>query len=328
MVDKKSFFERKTPTQIKEGKEAVLLEGRVVSVLQELQPHQYAVIPEQLFDPRFGDPAKYFKHGETYRLSNRPFGKTPRALLREAVHDPQVSFNKYMSGYSFVPRHGPDRVPRRVPFIELLEAARILAYGKVFPDAAVRVEGEYINAKKARTEGGSFLVSTPSRTQKHSRYRFTVKSIPLAFSEPEVYLIPYSFNTQDLGVESKVFRELRFTRAESQESSQVNYIQAHEIAAAYVVAEEQRKKRNNIPLRFLVFPAVSQQAVDLYVALLERTLLQVQEKEIVRQNNLTQAHIEAIMWRLVHHQGYAAGFDDKALSDGRLGTYNWNYVPA
>ena len=40
MKEKKLFFERPTPAQIKEGKEPVLLESKIVAALQELQPHR------------------------------------------------------------------------------------------------------------------------------------------------------------------------------------------------------------------------------------------------------------------------------------------------
>ena len=324
MKEKKLFFERPTPAQIKEGKEPVLLENKIVAALQELQPQQYAVIPEKLFDTNLNDFAKFWKHGETFQLGNyRPFGKSPRDLFQEAVTNPQTSFNTYMGGYSFRPRLGLDKVPRRVPFVELLEAARILAYGNIYPDAAVTIHGEYIHAARTATEGGSFIVSTPSRTRKHDRYRFKISGIPVQFSKPFVYLIPYSFTSKELGVESKIFRELRFNKAESSESSQTYYVQAHEIAAAYTIAETQSKKGNTVPLRFLVFPTVSQSAVDLYTALLNRTLLQVQEDGKIHHKHLSQAHMEAVMWRLVRRQGYVKGFDDSALQEGRVYNYNW-----
>src|SRR3989344_6023929 len=246
MDDPKSFFASPTTAEIKKDKEAVLLEDRISS-LQSLAAHQYAVISEKSFTPRFGfsDPAKFLKHGETFHLrNNRPFGKTPRSLIKEAVTDPQISFNTFMSGYSFKPCFGPDKVTRRVPFVELLEAARILAYGVAHPEADVKVEGVYTIAKKARMEGGSFLVSTSSRTKRHDRYRFMVNSVPMNYSEPFVYLVPYNFSSSDLGVESKAFRGLRFTKAESPEPSKVNYIQAHEIAAAYAIAEKQYGEGN------------------------------------------------------------------------------------
>ncbi len=325
MIDKKAFFERRTPAEIKEGKEPVLLEKRIVAALQRLQPNQYAVISEKAFDARFGDPAKFMKHGETLALrASSIFGKTPGALFKEAITHPQELLNPYQCGYSFKPLTGPDRVPRRVPFVELLEAARILAYGKEFPGADVKVEGEYTGAARVRTEGGSFVVSTPSRSRKHDRYRFIISSIPMHYAEPFVYLIPYSFASKELGAESKAFRELRFASADSAESSPMYYAQAHEIAAAYAVAEVKLEKKNPIPHRFLVFPTVSQQAVDLYMKLMNKTLLQVQEGEITRQKHLTQAHMEAIMWNLVQRQGYSAGFDDTALPEGRARTYQWN----
>ena len=320
---KKNFFERPSPAEIKEDQEPVVLEDKIIAALQELRPHQYAVIPGEKFDAHF-NPAKFLKHGETFDLGNRPFGKSPRTLFRDAVSDPQTSFNTYMSGYSFKPLMGPDKVPRRVPFVELLEAARILAYGTVYPEAAVKIEGEYTHAKKVGKEGGSFLISSPSRTKKHGRYRFTISSIPLRFTKPFVYLIPYSFSTQDLGVESKAFRELRYTSQDSIESSRIHYVQAHEIAAVYAIAEAQLKEKNPIPLRFLVFPIASQQAVDLYTKLLNRTLLKVEEGGKARLKHLSQAHIEAMMWRLVRRKGYESAFDDKALLEGRVRNYNWN----
>ena len=323
MDDKKRFFGRPSPAEIKEDKEPVILEDKIVVALQELQPHQYAVIPGEKFGAHF-NPAKFLKHGETFDLGNRPFGKSPCTLFRDTVSDPQTSFNTYMGGYSFKPLIGPDKVPRRVPFVELLEAARILAYGTVYPDAAVKIEGEYTDVRKVEKEGGSFLISSPSRTQKHGRYRFTISSIPMRFTKPFVYLIPYSFGTQDLGVESKAFRELRYTSHDSIESSRINYVQAHEIAAAYAIAESQLKEKNSIPSQFLVFPIASQQAVDLYTKLLNRTLLQVEEEGKVRFKHLGQAHIEAMMWRLVRRKGYGSAFDDQALLEGRMRNYNWN----
>ncbi|MEK6809866.1 MAG: hypothetical protein AABY40_04270 [Nanoarchaeota archaeon] len=330
MDDPKSFFARPTPAEIRKDKEPFLLEDKIYS-LKGLAANQYAVISEKAFTARFGfgDAAKFLKHGETFHLrNNRPVGKTPKSLIKEAVIDPQISFNTFMSGYSFKPCFGPDKIPRRVPFVELLEAARILAYGVAHPEADVKVEGMYAIANKARIEGGSFLVSTSSRTKRHDRYRFMVNSVPMHYSEPFVYLVPYNFSTSDLGVESKAFRELRFTKAESPEPSKVNYIQAHEIAAAYAIAEKQSQEGNPLPLRFLVFPIVSQSAVDLYTTLLNRTLLQVEDEGKVKLKHLTQAHIEAMMWRQVRGQGYAAGFDDTALLEGRVREYNWNHVQA
>ncbi len=325
MKGKKAFFARPTVAQIKEGKEPLLLEGKIVEALQELPQDRYAIIAEKTYGPDF-NPAKFLKHGETYKVGDRPFGKTPLTLLREVLSNPQLSFNKYMSGYSFVPRVGPDRTPRRVPFVELLEAARIVAYGKEHPEAAVKVEGEYFNAKRVGNEGGSFLVSTPSRTAKHDRYRFIVTSIPTYFVKPFVYLVPYSFASQDIGVESKAFRELRFAREDNPESNRMNYIQAHEIAAAYAIAEKLAKRGNSVPLRFLPFPAVSSQAVDFYITLLNRTLLQVEEEGKVQLKHLNQAHLEPILWRLVRRKGYSAGFDDGALREDRIRNYNWKHV--
>ncbi len=325
MDDKKAFFARKTPAQIKEGKEPVILEQRkVVSALQNLSPDRYAIIPENIFDADF-DPQKFFKHGETIWLPNRsPFWKTPVALLREAIEHPQTRLVPYLSGFSFKPLSRVDKKIRRVPLVELLEAARILAYGKEYPGADVTVDHEYATSLRVSQEGGSFIVSTPSRTKKHPRYRFKISSIPVDARDNFVHTIPYGFVSRELGVESKAFRELRFTFRGSYESSQFNYIQAHEIAAAYAIAETELKKDNDASARFLLFPIVSQQAVDLYQKLLNRTILQVTEKDKSQEKHLTQAHMEAILWSFVRRQGYEAGFDDTALLEGRVRNYNWN----
>ena len=327
MDEKKAFFARPTAAEIKKGKEPVLLERKVVIAgLEALLPHQNAVIPEELFTgrPSF-HPETFLKKGETYVLdTGRSYGKSPRTLFRDAVTTPQTSFNTFMSGYSFRPRLGPDRVVRRVPLVELLEAARIIAYGKAHPEAAVRIEGDYTHAQRVYQEGGAFLVSTPSRTEKADRYGFTVRSIPMKYSESFVYFIPYGFDSQDLGAKSRVFRELRYNRTDDPEPSRIHYVQAHAIAANYAVVESELAKDNEIPLRFLVFPTVSQQAVDMYATLMNRSVLQFEEEGKIKHKTLLQSHIEAIFWGLVRRKGYEAAFDDKALLEGRVRNYNWN----
>ena len=246
-------------------------------------------------------------------------GKTPRDLLLETIAQRKIF--PYLSGYSFRPLAGPDRIPRRVPFIELLEAARIMAYGTV-SGADVGIEGKFKDAVKARTEGGAFSVSTPSQRRKHSRHLIEIQGIPFYFVKPEVFIIPYSFRS-DLAVESKAYRKLRYTKGDSPEPSQIEYIQAHEIAAAYAVAEFYHERGNSTPARFSVFPAVSQRAVDLYMRLKNKTLLEVEKNE---QKFLTQDHMEAVMWGLVQRFNYEAAFDDQALLEGKLRKYNWNKI--
>ena len=181
MDEKKQFFARPTPAEIREGKEPLLLERRIIAGLEGLQPHQYAVIPETVFYPRFWT-AKFLKHGETLTLSRSSlFGKRPLDLFREALTNPQLKINPYLCGYSFRPLQGQDRVTRRVPLVELLEAARILAYGPTLPGADIKVEGTYDNARRVRAEGGSYLVSTPSRREHHARHRFKIQSIQVYF---------------------------------------------------------------------------------------------------------------------------------------------------
>jgi hypothetical protein len=211
-MTKKSFFRRPSVGEIKDGKEPVLLESRIIPNLDKLTENQYAVIKEGVFKfSSHEDEKKFLKHGTSIpipKCSQRDLmriKKKPQQRFRETVEE-KIGYLKYVSGFSFYPVMGNDMLMRKVLLVELLEAARIMAYGKVRPSADVTSEYDYIDANIVGREGGTFIVSTPSRRKKQPRYRFKVSSVPIE-NNVFAYVNPYGFSTQKLGVESKAMRE-------------------------------------------------------------------------------------------------------------------------
>jgi len=322
-MEKKSFFRRPSASEIRDDREPVLLERRIIDGVRDLKEHQYAVITEKVFDfSRWGSGKKFIKHGQGIPIPRRSqrdliaAGKRPFERFKESVED-KIKHLGYVSGFSFYPVMGNDKLMRKVLFVELLEAARLMAYGRAYHEADIRVEHNYTDAQRVAREGGAFIVSTPSRRKKQPRYEFKVSNIPVE-DNVFAYANAYSFSSQNLGVKSKAMRELRFKFMDDWESSSYRYIQSHEIAGLYAAAEE-----NPVTAEFMVLPVVSQKAVELYKVLKDRTLVQVRDdKDKLAVKHLGHAHIEPLMWNMVRREGFDAGFNENGLSEVR--GYRWN----
>ena len=331
MSDKKTFFERPTEAQIRNSGEEVALETDLISRLENLVAGEYALITEGTINLRqFGGGRKFLKHGphtpiRRFRSIDEAIqeGKTPTELLKHAIENPSIR-TRYRSGFTFKPVFTTDKMIRRVRLFEVLEAARIMAYGKEQPSAVIRVEGNYQSSTRVSIDGASFLVSTPSRRKRHRRHAFTLSGIPVIGNSRHVYVTPYNFASRDVAVESKTFDELRFTYQDSREGSKYYPVQAHEIAGNYAIAEAEHNNGNDTPGKFIVFPVPTQRLVNLYRTLNERTILQKRDKSgKLYTKLLNQEDIEVVLWGLSLTQGFDAAFDQNALVDGRLREYSW-----
>jgi AraC-like DNA-binding protein len=328
---KKKFFERSSEAQIRKDKERVVVEMDLIARLEGLKNEEYAEIGLDVFRfNTFGGFKRFMKNGPavnfgTFRSIDEAvkLGKTPMQRLNDAFNNPVVR-TKYRNGYTFKPVIGDDKLTRVVHLFEVMEAARLMAYGKAMPVADIAIKKAYTSASAVNREGGKYLVSTPSRRKKRRRHNFTIGGIPLSRSEPYVFVSPYSFTSENVAVESKTMRELKFAWEEEVETGDFHYVQAHEIAAAYAVAEEEMGVGNSTPFEFLVFPVPSQRAVDLYLAASNQTVIQTRGTDNkLSTRRLRQEELEVLLWGLGFKLGLGKLFDQRSLIEGRLRDYRW-----
>ena len=265
---KKTFFRRPTEAQIRNGHEQVLLERNLIATLERLGEEEYAEVPFGLINlESFGGPKTFMKSGphvplHRFRSIDHAVyvAATPTQLLFSAVRNPKI-MTKYRSGYTFRPVMGDDKRFRKVFLFEVMEAARLMAYGKAIPMADLVVDKNYTDTSAVSKEGGKYLVTTPSRRKKHRRHAFTVSGIPVVEQSKFIFASPFSFSTEDVGIESKTFRDLRYEWEEGRESGIYHYVQAHEIAATYAIAESELEQDNSAPYNFIVFPVPTQRLI-------------------------------------------------------------------
>ena len=328
---KKAYFKEATVAQIKKDKEEVRAERDLVDRIEALGAEQFLVVPADVFQfQHWGGEKKFKKHGP--EVKPRRFRSidecvrlrlSPRQRLKDAFDNVRKGYQK---GYSFNPLDGNDKRKRVVPLVEVLEGARLFTYAHNFP-TSIDVEADYTDAARVARDGGSFLVSVPSRRKKVRRYKLMLKGVPVTGHTPYRVVTPYRFRSQSLDENqehccgAKMFSEFRFTGRHAQEGSDVYRVCAHEVAAMYEVAYRMAKhEKNEVPLRQMIFPLPTKRIAEFYSKLRSQVLLESEDGSLRR---LNKAHMEVFLWNLVASTNYDATFNPNFQRDGYLENYTW-----
>lgn len=329
MNEKKSFFkERESPE---------ITDMRLISVdsptglirrLQDLNPKDEALqIGFQIIPPQFfyagatGAEAsrKAYKHG-TYQPLSHP--KTQQDALasrrnplsyrvRDLAFLSNISEEKInLLGYAFRPVQGTDRRQRRVPFVWLLEGARLYAYAENMTKG-IEVK-PYGDSVRVSTEGASITVNVPSRTAKKQRYTTRINSFPLVDNAEKRAIVWGMSSTFEEGREPlhSTFN-IRYRFMEDSQGSNVFTFYPHDITSVWSAIKYFSRRSNRVPWDMDPFAKPSQKEVDIYlrmcnnIVIVDPTLkskdkrrkLHVAEKSILLARSIgVLGHDETIFW--------------------------------
>ncbi len=291
---KKAFFDERTPAQIKAFrlKPANMQRGLVDRILS-LNPATEAVeVMSQIIPGRFQSGGlrpqeiarKAYKHGQYV-------GLTCADSLDGALHEDRLpneireeTFDTFLDGkreesielmgYSFRPVQGRDRRKRVVPFVWVMEGARLAAYA--LSQTAEGLDAKpYVDARRVETEGGNIVVSVPSREDKKPRYDVRVSSVPV-FDNQNKHAISLGFNTTyaEGRVPEHSLWSFGYKGAEDAEQSQQIILYPHDFAAMLGVARHfMIEEQNSVPWDMSVFAKPSREAANFYRLLCNNVLV-------------------------------------------------------
>jgi hypothetical protein len=323
---KKAFFYENRKSQIKQ-KERADIDGFIqeegIRVIADLQPGEYAVIPEIV--PRgYSSARQFMKHGPEVKPKRMTSIREAISMAKTPVQLREEAFNSLNSqdycGYTFMPL-GRDERKRKVSLIECLEGARIFAYANQsgFP---IKVKA-YSDAKRVRKDGAEVIVDVPSRTKKQGRMQYKLNSVPMVDS-PEKYAISLNIGS-DHSCPSKRFN-IRYKYSDDKESSGIVNLCAHEIAGYLeLIQKTWEEDKNMVPLQMCQFAIPTQETVDYYLRLENNVLVEdprLKSKDKLRKPN--RAEKEIALWGLVQGLGHDRTFFSTKSRDGSVGDYNWD----
>lgn len=341
---KKKFFKSRTESQIRrlDISEAHMQFGLVERIL-DLKDDQSLVIRPQLIPGKFyrGDKTsyeaarKFAKHGHFIDL---PQEKTIRASLEEIRLPHEIrkeAFANHLEGrreiyteslgYSFRPIQGPDKLERVIPFVSILDGARLFAYALQKTRKGIEVK-PFDDVQRIEVEGARVTTTGPSATQRQPRYNIRFDSVPVE-DNPRKHAISLSLNSQSNGVMSpQKFWSFGFKYRESQEHSRVQLLDAHDVAAMLGVTRHYMLDLENpTPWNMNVFAKPSQLAVDFYKKLENNVIIadrNARGKQITRK--LYSPEKSLLLARLVGLVGHDESMFWKPGRDPKLHEYDWD----
>jgi hypothetical protein len=336
---RKSFFKERTKAEIKASVNAeVDLAYGLVQRIETLEGPESLIVNCSLIPNLFlrnaSDVAsaarKYYKHG-TYLSLPQP--RTRQAAytcknipleLRNIAFDKLSQIpeeNNFFLGYVFSPVQGNDLRKRVVPFVWLLEGARLYSYAQNF-SGGITVK-PYADAGRVKVEGADIVCDVPSREKKMSRYDVRLKHVPVEGST-ERRAVTWSL-CSDFGgnVPAHKLYNIRYTWPDERKTSDVFTFYPQDIAA-YLAVIEYYLPANLTPLEMTPLALPSRMAADFYVKLCNNVLIRDQtlcSEDKLRKPGFVEKSI--LISRLIgQKKSYEVMYADGAR-DGKLRDYNW-----
>ena len=122
-------------------------------------------------------------------------------------------------GYSWYPVQGNDARKRIVPFVWVLEGARLFAYAENMA-GGVPIKA-YDGAARVSKEGASIIASVPSRQKKQPRYTIKLKHVPVeGTTERRAACWSLTSETAETDVMHRIY-DIRYTFEDEREGSDV-----------------------------------------------------------------------------------------------------------
>ena len=281
--NKKDFFEERTAGEIKKL-EIERVDGArgLTARIMGLDPaHQSLELQTDIRPQRFFGFAsssqdasrKVYKHGH-YQPLQHPQSQAEAIASRRNPLSYRVRDLSFLAetpeenietlGYSFRPVQGRDRRKRLVPFVWILEAARIFAYTEnETPGFTVQ---PYTDSKTTGWEGGEVVVQVPSRRKDHPKYHVKESHVAVK-NNANKRAIVWSLSAspeRSLEVPHSVYA-IRYRRESDPEESTIFTFYPHSIAAYWATAKHVLEGKNNrTPWEMDPFAKPSRMLVDIY----------------------------------------------------------------
>jgi hypothetical protein len=339
MEDKKSFFRERTKAEIARlDANKVSTENGLVKRILDLNPEQGLIVNSSLTPQRFfndslnGQEAslKCYRHGDLISLSQpraqwRAYEckETPVAIRKRdfsklgEMEEQDINF----VGYSFYPVQG-ERRKRIVPFVWILEGARLFAYAETMTQG-IKVE-PYPNSRRVKYEGADIICTVPSRTPKKPRYRVRLKHAPVEGStERRAVAWSLTTNMQQEDIPHRDY-DIRYTYENQREGSDIFRFYPHDIASYYAVIKHFAKDHNITPLEMSPLAIPSRMSAEFYNRLNNNVL--VYDPTLKSKDNLRKPHLDEksiLIARMVGVYGHDATMFADGARDGKLQDYEW-----
>lgn len=176
------------------------------------------------------------------------------------------------TGIGWYPSFGTDKRKRKIPFVWNVEGHKIFAYcenhtGYVDPDgnwqAGIEVRPSGCRSLetppfRARKEGQTIVTKVSSRSQKKSKYTIKLLHVPTE-GVTERRAVAWSLNKEYEGPvpEHEMWGNIRYTREEDIEGSNVTCFYPHAIASYIAVIKHFTRGGNLTPIEMSAIPLIS-----------------------------------------------------------------------
>lgn len=340
---RKSFFRERTAADIMRlDVKQVFSQENLVKRILELEPSEGLELRVQIVPGRFfvnvsshaEASRKCYKFGELISLSQPEsqqdaYESSEIPLeIRARDFEEKIEGKKeneiHFIGYSFRPVQGRDRRKRVVPFVWLLEAARLYAYAKNMSQG-ITIK-PYDAAKRVKKEGASIICEVPSRTKKKPRYTIRLDNVPVEGTEERkaiVWGLKSEFSTNP----KHRFYNIRYTWKHDREGRDRITFYPHDIAAYIAVMMEYYKKHNLTLFEMNPFALPSREEVEFYkrlcnnVVIFDPTLSTSKRKNTIRKLHVAEKSI--LIARSIKVLGRDESMHWDPIRDGDLADYNW-----
>ncbi|MGV8142316.1 MAG: hypothetical protein ACP5NS_01625 [Candidatus Pacearchaeota archaeon] len=344
MTEKKSFFKEREKPEITDMRIATLdSPNGLIRRILDINPQDEAlelgfqIVPAQFFYAgATGAEAsrKAYKHGVYQPLSHPRTQQDAIASRRNPlsyrVRDlaflgkiPEEQVN--VLGYSFRPVQGTDRRQRRVPFVWLLEGARLYAYAETMTKG-IEVK-PYGDSARVSTEGASITVNVPSRTAKKPRYTTKINSFPLVDNAEKRAIVWGMSSTFEEGREPlhSTFN-IRYRFMEDPQASNVFTFYPHDIASVWSAIRHFSRRSNRVPWDMDPFAKPSQKEVGLYLRMCNNVVIKdptLKSKDKRRKLHVAEKSI--LLARSIGVLGHdQTMFWDSRRDPKRMQDYDWS----
>jgi len=311
---KKSFFKERTVSEIRdlhthqvftqknlvERIDGLDFNGDALEIRTPITPHKFFLNPKTGKYTLSGKQAslKCFKHGDLISLSH-PMSKRDCFYSHEIplqIRAREFSSNSdYFKGkkeedinyigYSVSPQWG-DRIRRVFPFVFVDQGVQLFAYD----ENVVHGEGLdvkdldiqcYDGAARVKREGASVIVSVPSRTKKHPRYRFKLLHVPIFRSQTNLSTVLSLKPAEIIDEEGDIPQgrtlhdnyNIKYTYVDDREGSEVITIYPQIVTTYLGVIKHENAKHNLTPMDMNPFALPSKHRVEFYKKLNNNILI-------------------------------------------------------
>ena len=233
--------------------------------------------------------------------------------------------NENLYGYSFSPLVDYDGYIRKIHFDTLFVGAMLFSYSELYT-RGIDVNLGYIDSYGVNSYGIKVPVSVPSRTKKHSRYKFNLINIPIKKSRSKNKIISTLKVLVDVDNSSRPLFE-QYLGITYNSPNQIIFL-PQDVAAYHKIAsvfanKNANKKSDLTPYNYSPFLIPSKIAVEDFYDKLNNNIVVSDNlvKKGYRKLNIAERSL-LISW-LINAKGIDFVFYDPKR-DGKILDYNWN----